>query len=542
MTEDLYVLPASYGQQRLWLLEQIDPDTPLYNEAVGLRLRGPLDPAALAAAMSEVVSRHEVLRSVLELEGAEVVQVVREAEPLALPVHEADSHERALAEARELAAVPFDLGRGPLVRCRLTRTGPDDHLFTVVVHHAVADGWSLGVLLAELTGLYAAAVRGEDVSAVLPELAVQYADFAAWQKERLDTGELDGQLDHWRERLADVAPPALPTDRVPAGAPDRGTVQAPLRLPAAMVRQLRAVAGGDRGDVTPFMVALAAYAVVLARWTRNPDVVVGLPFAGRGQEELESLVGFFVNTVPVRVDLSADPEFTALLGQVRGRCVDAYGNADVPFELLVETLKLPRRSGRTPLTQTMLAVNNTWLPDSAEAAGVAIEPTTLLQERAHFEITVDLDGDGDELTGAVVLQADLFTQETADLLARSVTAVLRGAAMAPGTRISALPCPLADEREAVGEDETPDRAAPVTSTLSAGPAQAPQSATEIMLARLWTEVLERDTVGVHEEFYAAGGNSLRAVRVVMRAREQGVELPMERVLGEHTIRELAELL
>lgn len=541
MTEDLYVLPASYGQQRLWLLEQIDPDTPLYNEAVGLRLRGPLDTAALTAAMSEVVARHEVLRSVLELEGAEVVQVVREAEPLALPVHEADSHELALAQARELAAVPFDLGRGPLVRCRLTRTGPDDHLFTVVVHHAVADGWSLGVLLAELTALYTEAVRGTDLSTVLPELAVQYADFAAWQKERLDTGELDGQLDHWRERLAGVAQPALPTDRVPDAAPERGTVQAPLRLPAAMVRQLRAVAG-DTGDVTPFMVALAAYAVVLARWTRSPDVVVGLPFAGRGQEELESLVGFFVNTVPVRVDLSEDPEFTAVLGQVRARCVDAYGNADVPFELLVETLKLPRRSGRTPLTQTMLAVNNTWLPDRAEAAGVTIEPTTLLQERAHFEITVDLDGDGDELTGAVVLQADLFTQETADLLARSVTAVLRGAAMAPGTKVSALPCPLADERAAAREEEAVTETAPVTSTRPAGQTGTPRSATEIMLARLWTEVLERDTVGVHEEFYAAGGNSLRAVRVVMRAREQGVELPMERVLGEHTIRELAELL
>ncbi|WP_156725202.1 condensation domain-containing protein [Streptomyces apocyni] len=537
MTEDLYVLPASYGQQRLWLLEQIDPDTPLYNEAVGLWLRGPLDPTALAAAMSAVVARHEVLRSALELEGAEVVQVVREPAPLELPVYEADGQEQALEQARELAAVSFDLACGPLVRCRLARTGPEEHLFTVVVHHAVADGWSLGVMLEELTRLYAAAVRREDLSTVLPELPVQYADFAAWQKERLDTGELKDQLDHWREQLADIAPASLPADRAPAGAPGRSTVRAPLRLPAAMVRQLRAVAG-DTGDVTPFMVALAAYAVVLARWTRRPDVVVGLPFAGRSQEELESLVGFFVNTVPVRLDLSADPEFTALLGQVRSRCVEAYRNAEVPFELLVDTLKPHRRTGRTPLTQTMLAVNNTWLPDTAEAAGVVIEPTTLLQERAHFEITIDLDGSGDELTGAVVLQADLFTQDTADLLARSVTSVLRGAATAPGSRISALPCPLAEQREAAPEYD----AEPAMPSRPTGQAEAPRSATEIMLARLWAEVLERDAVGVHEEFYASGGNSLRAVRVVMRAREQGVELPVERVLGEHTIRELAELL
>jgi hypothetical protein len=536
MTDALYVLPASYGQQRLWLLEQINPDTPLYNEAVGLRLRGPLDPDALAAAMSELIARHEVLRSVLELEGAEVVQVVRKPERLVLPVHEANGYEEALEEARRLAAVSFDLGSGPLIRCRLMRTGAEEHLFAIVVHHAVADGWSLGVMLEELTRLYPAAAKGEELSRLLPELPVQYADFAAWQKQRWDEGELNGQLDHWREQLAGVTPLRLPADRAPAGTPGHDTVNAPLRLPAPMVRQLRAIAG-DTGDVTPFMVALAAYAVVLTRWTRQPDIVVGLPFAGRTQEELEPLVGFFVNTVPVRVDLSADPEFTALLRQVRTRCVDAYRNAEVPFELLVETLKPDRRSGRTPLAQTMLAVNNTWLPAASEASGIVIEPITLLQERAHFEMTVDLDGSGDELSGSVVLQADLFAQETADLLARSVAAVLRGAAVSPGTRVSELPCPLAEQREAAPSEEPAP--APAPKQYGQG---APRSATEVMLARLWAEVLERDTVGVHDEFYASGGNSLRAVRVVMRAREQGVELPVERVLGEHTIRELAELL
>ncbi|MEN8649788.1 condensation domain-containing protein [Streptomyces sp. 21So2-11] len=536
MTEDLFVLPASFGQQRLWLLEQIQPDLPLYNEAVGLRLHGPLEPAALAAAMTGVLSRHEVLRTVLELEGAEVVQVVRAAGPTELPVFDvAGGHDAAMAEARALAGIPFDLGRGPLIRCRLMRVAPEEHLFAIVVHHAVADGWSLGVMLRELTALYSAAVRGESLD-VLPELEVQYADFAAWQRQRWEEGELAGQLEHWREELAGAVPLRFPVDHTPAGASGTGTVHAPLKLPAAMIRQLRAVAP-DR-DVTPFMVVLAAYAAVLSRWTRQQDVVVGLPFAGRSQAELEPLIGFFVNTLPVRLDLSGDPGFLDLLSQVRRRCVGAYGHAEVPFELLVETLKPARRAGRTPLAQTMLAVNNTWLPGSVEAAGLRIEPVPLLQERAHFEVTVDLDGADDALSGSVVLQSDLFGQETADLLARSIVSVLRTASANPGAPVSALSCPLADQRAAATDIEEPaGAAAPV---VDREPSDGrPSTPTEVMLSRLWSEVLELDTVGVDDEFYAAGGNSLRAVRVVMRARELGVELPVERVLGEHTIRELA---
>ncbi|MFI8951931.1 condensation domain-containing protein [Streptomyces sp. NPDC053750] len=535
MTEDLFVLPASYGQQRLWLLEQIQPDTPLYNEAVGLRLRGRLDADALATAMTEVLRRHEVLRTVLELEGAEVVQVVRAPETVRLTAEDvAGGPDAALAEARRLAQAPFDLARGPLLRCRLLRVAPEEHLFALVVHHAVADGWSLGVLLRELTTLYPRAARGEGLD-VLPELEVQYADFAAWQKQRWDEGELADQTAYWKDELADCVPLRLPADRRPGPEPDHGTVRALLAPPALMIRQLRAVA--TDGDVTPFMVVLAAYATVLARWTGQTDVVVGLPFAGRTQSELEPLVGFFVNTLPVRLDLSGDPDFHGLLGQVRERCLGAYRHAEVPFELLVEILKPQRRPGRTPLAQTMLAVNNTWLPRAMEAAGLRIEPVPLLQERAHFEITVDLEGTDDALTGSVVLRADLFEQETADLLARSVTAVLRGAAANPSAALSALPCPLAGRTAAASGAEEPDEVRePVRGAVGDS---RPSTRTEVLLSRLWTEILGLETVGVDDEFYAAGGNSLRAVRVVMRARELGVELPVEKVLGEHTIRELA---
>jgi hypothetical protein len=531
LSQELYVLPAAFGQQRLWLLEQIHPETALYSEAIGLRLTGPLDPAALSAALTGIVERHEVLHTVLRLDGAEVAQVVLEPEPVKLAAEEIDGGlPAALAAAQELAGQPFDLAAGPLLRHRLLRVSPDDHLLVVVVHHAVSDGWSTGVMLGELTTRYAAAAGGD--TAELPDLPVQYADFAAWQRQRWTDGELAGQLGYWRDHLSGVEPLRLPSDHRTATA---GTsVHADLRLPAAMVTQLRAVAPDQ--DVTPFMVALTAYAVVLARWTRQDDVVIGLPFAGRSRPELEELVGFFVNTLPVRVDLTGHPGFLDLLGQVREGCLGAYLNAEVPFEMLVEELKPQRRAGQMPLAQTMLAVNNTPLPASVRVAGLTIEPVHVLQTQPQFAVTVDLTGTGDALTGAVVLDADLFAQETADLLAASIRSVLRGAAASPSTAVSALPCPIAEARAAAPEQEEPLTVRVATADGT------PQTPAEILLCRLWTEILELDTVGVDDEFYAKGGNSLRAVRVVMRAREMGLDVPMEQVLGDHTIRDLARAL
>lgn len=528
MTEDLYILPASFGQKRLWLLEQMQPDTPLYTMAAALHLRGPLDTEALNRALTAVVERHEVLRTVLRLEGGDVVQVVRAPEPVALDQSIMDGDlAAAVTRAGELAAIPFDLAEGPLLRCHLLRLSAEEHVLLNVVHHTVADGWSMGVLLNELITLYA------DPAAELPELTVQYADYSVWQQEQLDNGELNDQVEHWRKELDGVQALRLPADRTTQTTFGAHTV--PVRIPATMVRQLRLV--GPNG-VTASMVAMAAYATMLSRWSRQTDLAVGIPVAGRAEVELEPLVGFFVNTLPIRLDLSGNPTFLDLLTQVRDRCLTAYGNADVPFELLVEELKPDRRPGQLPLAQTMLAINNTTLPRTTGIQGLAVEPLSLPVASAHFDITADLSEHQDALTGTLTLSADLFIEDSATLAAKSLTTILRAAVTSPSTRLTDLPCPIADARPL---ESAPLPETPAVPQAAEGGDPSPRTPAELLLTRLWSEILEVDTVNVHQEFYASGGNSLRAVRVVMRAREMGVELPVELVLGEHTIRQLASV-
>lgn len=532
--EELFSLPASFGQKRLWLLEQAQSGAALYTMRAALRLRGPVDAGALERALTEVVARHEVLRSVLRLDGNDIAQVVLAPGPVALPVVEvAGGLDAAVALAAELSREPFDLAAGPLLRCSLLRIGQDDHVLLALVHHSVCDGLSLGVLLRELTTLYEPCLRG--AAHPLEELPLQYADYAVWLREQVASGALEGQLEYWGERLAGVRELRLPADLPHPAARTWKAVSAPVKVAAPVVRQLRMTAPG--GGVTASMVALAAYAVVLSRWSGQQDVVVGLPIAGRPEVDLEPLVGFFVNTLPVRVDLSGDPAFSEVLAQVRDRCVEAYSNSDVPFELMVERAHPDRRAGRLPLAQTLLNVQQSVPLGLAEIAGVELEPVELPDGALHFDAIADLVESGDAVTGRVALSADLFTARTAQLAAGSLPAVLRAASAAPGTPVSALPCPVADARASAAASVDP-YGEPYAAVAAQQGGAAPETPGEHLLVQLWSEVLEVGQVGVHDEFYALGGNSMRAVRIVMAARDRGLELPLDRMLGQHTIREL----
>ncbi|MEU3309060.1 condensation domain-containing protein [Nocardiopsis sp. NPDC055551] len=531
--EDLYVLPASYGQERLWLLEQVTPDMPLYNVPMALRLRGRLDAPALAGALSGLVERHEVLRTVLRLRDGGVMQVVREARPVTLVTEPlADSEEALLARIEELTAEPFDLAEGPLLRGHLLRVSEEHHVLVVIAHHTVTDGWSLGVMLAEIATLYASAVEGGGRE--LAEVPVQYADYALWQREQVEGGSLDDQIRYWRDRLKGVRPLALPTGTEGTGRPPHASVTAPLRVAPVTVRHLRGLAPAG---VTPTMVVMAAYTAVLARWSGQDDVVLALPVAGRGEPELESLVGFFVNTLPVRVDLSGDPTLLTLLERVRDSSFGAYGHADVPFEVLVNELKPERRTGRPPLAQVMLAVDNTPLAARVDLPGVTAEPVHLSQGSAIFDATVDLVENDDTLSGTIGLRADWFRQETAELFSKSIQAVLRAWGTDPDARLSELPCPLADRDSEVAVATPVEEGEPAAGALD-GAGSLPSNPTEHLILSLWSEEFGTKIVSVDEEFYALGGDSMRAVRIVMRAREKGVELPVEMVLGEHTVRQL----
>jgi Condensation domain/Phosphopantetheine attachment site len=533
MAEELYVLPSSLAQQRLWLLDQVLPDTSLYAMPTAIRLRGRLDAGALHAALTEVTARHEVLRTVLRLHGSEVVQVVTGAAEVELPVLDVgEDAGLALDRATALAQAPFDLGAGPLLRCALLRLRDDDHVLVLVLHHTIADGLSIQVLIRELTAVYTAVCTG--AAQALEELPIQYADYAAWQRDQVTGGALEDQVGYWTRTLADVAALRLPADPACASPVPYSAVTAPVQVAAPVVRQLRLTAPG--GAVTPFMVVLAGYAVVLSRWSGQREFAIGIPAGGRGEVALEPLIGLFVNTLAIRVEVDPEASFADLLAQVRERCLAAYSNADAPFDLLVDRIAPDRRAGQLPITQVWLNMARETPAVFDVGADLVATIMDLPSNATHHDVTLDLAEAqaGDAVHGVLVVRADKFSAATAALAATSLAAVLRSAAGSPSAPVASLSCPVGDVRPAAGEAQETAADGPPT-----GGGDAPASTYEHMLIRLWAETLERDDVGVSDEFYASGGNSLRAVRVVMGAREFGVELPLELMLGEHTIRQLA---
>jgi amino acid adenylation domain-containing protein len=439
MTE-VFVLPTSYGQQRLWLLDQAGQGA-RYHIAGALRLSGPLDLAVLRASLERVAERHEVLRTTVEFgDDGELVQLVHPR--LAPDVAELAAPDAAAAAgvAARFAAGPIDLREGPLLRAAAIRLDDGDTVLAVVLHHIVADGWSMGVLLAELSAAYRAG--GAAVSGPLP---IQYGDFAAWQRDR----DLTAELDWWRDRLAGVTPlpvgSAAPGDGDPAGAAGSVTV----RLNPATTAALRELAGRERA--TPFMVLLTGLTVVLSRWYEQPDVVVGTPVAGRDRVELEGLIGLFVNTVPVRVRVGAG-SFRDRLRATRTACLDAYAHSDVPFERLVEVSGVRREAGRTPLAGVLFAYQNTPAP-AWDVPGLSATPVPVPYERAQTELSVYA---GDTPDGGIELRA-LFPARgwadgEVDRLLGAVGLVLRAAAAGPDTAVDRLPLVGAAERDRLLHD------------------------------------------------------------------------------------------
>ncbi|HEU4883761.1 MAG TPA: condensation domain-containing protein, partial [Longimicrobium sp.] len=346
--------PLSFSQRRLWFLDRMEPGNATYNLPNAVRLRGALDVPALERALGEIVRRHEALRTVFAEADGSPVQVIAPFGGFDLPVEdlsglgEADREAAARRRVGEEAARPFDLAAGPLFRAGLLRLGGEDHVLLFSMHHIVSDAWSLGVFLRELSALYAAYREGR--ASPLPELEVQYADFAAWQHEQMAGGVLDRQLAYWRERLADA--PALlelPADHPrPAVQTYRGATL-PVAFPIELLERLQAL--GRSEGATLYMTLLAAFQVLLSKYSGSADVVVGTSIAGRTQKEVEALIGFFVNTLVLRTDLSGDPSFRELLGRVREVTLGAYAHQDLPLETLVAELQPERSLSHSPLVQ-----------------------------------------------------------------------------------------------------------------------------------------------------------------------------------------------
>ncbi len=429
-------LPLSFAQERLWLLDRLDPGTPTFNLTESVRLTGRLDVPALSHALAGVVRRHESLRTAfLDLQGRPVQRILPAVE-VPLPQVDLSGLPEALREdeARRLAIRSgerrFDLSRPPLLTAELYRLAPDRHAVVLVYHHIVGDGWSSAVLLSDLMEIY----RG----ASLPELPIQYADFAAWQRARLGEAEMAEQLAGWRGRLAPPLPVLdLPTDRPrPAVQTFRGVSEV-IVLPPELANALRRVSATQ--GATPFMVLLAGFAAVLSRWSGQEDLIVGSPIAGRDRRELEPLIGIFLNMLPLRIGLSGDPGFGPLLGRVRETSLAAYKGQEVPVERILEEVQPGRDLSRSPLFQVLF--NFLAFPHpKLDLPDLAIEALPLREMPARFDFTIyaeEVRSGGISLD--LVYNADLFDHATmAGFLAQLRHVLERAAAAAdiPLSRIS----------------------------------------------------------------------------------------------------------
>jgi amino acid adenylation domain-containing protein len=441
--------PLSFAQQRLWFLDRLEPGNAAYNIVSALRMRGPLDAAAMERAIATLVDRHESLRTVFRVVDGSPVQVVVPARPLRVPIEAADTP----AEAREAAALrlvgdelarPFDLARGPIFRARMLRLGADDHVLLLCMHHIVTDGWSLGVLFRELCALYGAYTEGGDVE--LPALPIQYADYAVWQRGHLQGAVLEEQLGYWRTALAGA--PALlelPLDHPRPAVQTHAGGMVRTIFPPAFAHALRDTA--RRLETTQFMVALAAFKAVLARWSGQEDLVVGTPAANRSRKETEGLIGFFVNTLALRTDLSGDPTFAELVARVRETTVSAYAHQEVPFERLVDELKVERALSHSPIAQVHFILHTEPAGEivlgplqlalvEPEPASTQYELSFSLRERRHgMEVDVEYN-------------RDLFDRATVERMTAHFRALFEAAAADPELHLSRLPLSSEEERGA----------------------------------------------------------------------------------------------
>ncbi|MET0621647.1 MAG: amino acid adenylation domain-containing protein [Pyrinomonadaceae bacterium] len=439
--------PLSFAQQRLWFLEQLEPNGP-YKVPAAFRLRGRLNVEALEQSVNEIVSRHEVLRTTFaEIEGRPV-QVVAPRLTLSIPVKdlsqltEVERAERVKQTAARLGGRPFDLLRGPLVGAALVRLAEDEHLFWLLTHHIVSDGWSIGVLVRELSAAYEAFAAGRRPE--LPELPIQYADFAVWQRGWLQGETLGRQLRYWKERLGGTSPVLeLPTDRPrPPVQSYRGAILTHL-VGLGLTGRVKELA--RREGVTPYMLLLAVFKTLLGRYAGQDDIVVGTPIANRNRTELEPLVGFFVNTLVLRTDLSGDPAFRELLGRVREVALGAFAHQDVPFEKLVEELQPERDTSRTPLFQVMFSLQNA-PPPPPRMGGLEVSLLDDATTVSPFDLSFDVTERADGLLCGLEYNTDLFDAATVGRMLRHFAVLLDAATADPTVRLSRLPLLTKEER------------------------------------------------------------------------------------------------
>ncbi|NET09553.1 MAG: amino acid adenylation domain-containing protein, partial [Symploca sp. SIO2B6] len=434
-------LPLSYSQQRLWFLDQFQPNSALYNITIALRLAGTLNITALEQSLQAIIERHEALRTnFISVEG-EATQIIHPETSWRLSVveltHLSTNEQEATAQqlAQQQAIQPFELEKESLIRATLIVLSETEHILCVCMHHIVSDGWSTGVLLQELTKLYNGYIQG--LSSSLTPLPIQYADFAIWQRKWLQGDVLESQLSYWKNQLAD-APNllSLPTDRPrPAVQTFRGKHQE-FTICAQLTSQLTKLS--QEQGVTLFMLLLTAFNILLHRYSGQEDILIGSPIANRNQSEIEGLIGFFVNTLVLRTQIEGNPSFKELLTQVREIAMAAYSHQDLPFEMLVEALQPERDLSYTPLFQVMFFLYNESL-SQLNLTGLKLSPLTVESQTSKFDLTLVMEKRADVLVGVWEYNTDLFDASTIKRITGHFITLLEGIVSNPQQRIWQLP-------------------------------------------------------------------------------------------------------
>jgi amino acid adenylation domain-containing protein len=535
-------LPLSFAQQRLWFLDQWNSGNGLYNIPAAFTLLGPLHVDALESSLRALMERHEALRTVFPAVNGVPTQTVRPQAELGLPVidltdrPEPSRSSMADTLATEEARRGFDLARGPLVRAVLFRLAEDEHRLLLTLHHIVADAWSLAVLFRELEALYRAAVGGAALE--LPTLRLQYPDFAVWQRNTFQGEYLARHLAYWQRQLAFPLPVLqLPFDRprpMEMGSAG-GRVQFSLAQRAAA--DLDRICRRER--VTPFVALLAVFQVLLHRYSGQDDILVGTPVANRNRREIEDLVGCFVNTTVIRADLNGDPTFNELLKRAARTVIEAQNHQDLPFESLIDALRVPRSISHAPIFQVMFVVNNAREPLSLH--GLVVSPVRIETIFSKFDLTFTLSTGHDGVRGSIEYSSELFDRPTVEGMAAEFLRLVDDALHGADRRISSLP--TADVKVKPNSPVKPPHGKPVVATARPVSSSYPPSTAAAKLSRLWCEVLGLPRVGVDDNFFELGGNSLLAVRLFADIENEfGVKLPLSSLFHEGTVSAQARFL
>jgi non-ribosomal peptide synthetase component F len=528
-------LPCTHQQEGLWFLHQLNPSSPVYHIPFVLRLQGALDVGALERATHALIVRHEALRTrFVEHDG--LPRQVIDPPPPAFTVHvtEIDA-EQGGKWAKSEAHAPFDLAAGSLFRVSVGRLAPDEHLIVLVVHHIVADGWSVRIMADEVALLYAAETSGGEVR--LPPLQLQPADHAAWQRTQLDGTEMERQLAYWRETLTGLSTIDFPTDRprparpTPAGTPIGG------RLPDELTAALRDYARASQGSL--LAVVQAALLTVLHRYTGQEDLAIGSVFSGRTRAEVEPLVGFFANTVVLRTDLGGEPSFAELVRRCRETILNATAHQDVPLGLIVDALQPERVAGRNPLFQIGLTLQPADYRPALALGAVRAEPVMIHGGNSRFDFDLDIFETMDFINLKLEYSTELFDGERMERLLDHLRAALANGLAAPDTPVGEIDIAWNDAatRTRDGRPGAAGLAAPASRTAQY---VAPRTDTERWLAEAWQELIGVERVGAEDNFFELGGSSLLGMQLIARIRDRlGIELDPWHILTSQVLEQLA---